>query len=216
MDAVDNTWVIDAEAQLQQKKFRSKLISIGTSALAAWPPGNPNDLIISYVKGDKVTSLKFGTVLSLHRCAHWLSYKYPNKIFTIHETQRCYDILSLCLKKTNHVETMFNEQVDVCWDGFADHERDYLTFQMGRFTALKLMLEAEPLLFVCYDINDEFQVLPQHSFTLKQLLENDESYRIFKDFWESIPSFGQLETVLLKYFPRDIVHRICVLVYTLK
>lgn len=217
----EEVWQIDPDAQKSCKELRREIASSNLAALSAWSPGAPDDFVVSYVKGDRIVSPKMGAALSLQRCSHWLSFKYPNKLFTIFEVQRCYEILCLVLKKANHIECMSDTRTDVCWDNHDTYLiRDYLTFTTGRFTSLKLILEAEQAVFMCYDVNrqEEPEWSPDNPdypyFTLKHLLENDESYKIFQNFWETIPTFEQVEQVLLKFFPRDIVH--CIILISLQ
>lgn len=159
-----------------------------------------------------------GDVLNLQTCHAYLKKTYPQRRFSKPEIQRCFDIFLAAIRKTTHVEGMTDLRMDVCYNHYYKH---YGTFVFSRHNQLEYMFNSQLALFACYDINTQtengWKAWPNERgsltkvwqcFTLKELIENDEKYELFRQFWDNLPDFQQTYDTLREYFPKDIIQLI--------
>ena len=204
-----------------------------------WNDGDENNdqyepVIITYLKSPfnslgkdpPVTVVRedVGYLLNLRSCENYLQITYPYKKFTSQDIQRCYDIFLLALQKTTHVERMTENRTDICYNKYYINSG---TFRESRKSVLKVMFRSSLLLFCCYDVDDDVDddddcidktwphsrgstITEFPSFTLKELLENDEKYKIFRQFWNGLPDFVSSYKIFRNYFhlPHDVINLI--------
>jgi hypothetical protein len=172
---------------------------------------NPKSTMGSPDTKIEIISESVGDLMSMKNCHEYLKMTYPLKTFTNRDVKRCYNIISLAIRKTNHVEAMTDHCTDVCW---IHYYTNHGTFTYSRRKELEYIFKAKLLLFPCYDVDQEFFVgsCPIHkerpSFTLKELMEDDIKCRTFYNFWSNAGDFEPTYHILRALFPKEIVIKI--------
>lgn len=156
----------------------------------------------------KVVTENVGNLLNLKKCSLYLQLWYEDYT-SVEHVFRCYNIFKLVTQKGTSVEYMGDEkeeQIDFYRESYWEKSG---TFRISRKNYLKQLFSNINSKFVCYDIDEENDRNKWRSFTLLQLLTNDEHYSYFYKYWSNLEDYETIRNILLKVIPnKDVVDKI--------
>jgi hypothetical protein len=148
-------------------------------------------------------------ILTRRRCALYLHHTFPMRDFSKDKVERCYQIFKLLALKSNGFYMMSAEMNEI-------HYGDCYSMIGVSINLLEqvinLMYHTRILVIHCYDTKDHSETkrgsktYPKYS--LKELLQYDENFKIFLNFWTNIPDHQQVRDILKENFPEEIIDMI--------
>ena len=174
----------------------------------------------------EVKTEKIGHLFNKRRIYYWLCCKYPNKIISYQDVERCFNIFSLFLKKTNTHDGDYGKYREFYYSKWF---KNYGIFTESRENLLKILLSQDDVRIMCFNI-DEQQQNPEtkstYHFTLEKKknpiykdflvfslndIRDDWAYNIAINYLNSIPDFQGTYDLLHLHFKlsRDIINHIC-------
>lgn len=166
-----------------------------------------------YDTGNETVSVKrldCSKILTRRRCAIYLHYVFPYRLFSTEEVERCYQIFQLLACKSNALNVISDTANEI-------HYGDCYPFPGLKINliekVIEFMYQSRVLCIHCYDTRDEVE--QRHGnphrpvFSLKGLLQNNEAFEVFKTFWENIPDHQDVRDILRWHFPEEVIDMIC-------
>lgn len=202
----ESKWGYDVEKSTEENQYEPLIVTYLKPIFA-----NPNETVGPRTTPVKMVQENVGHLLNHEQCTAFLKRTYPFKTFTPAEIRRCYNVLLVVTRKATQIDGMTAKRLDVC---FEHYYTNHGSFTQSRCNLLLMIFGANMPLFVCYDIdNDEASGWPEGrnaksewpSFTLKELLEDDEKYNVFRSIWDAVPDFEQTYCQLRAVFPKDVI-----------
>lgn len=200
----------------------------------------PENFIVTYLKPkvkkyghfssyDKKSNLelkteKLGHLFNKRRIFWWLSCKYPQNVFSKEDVEKCYNIFSLFLKKTNTIDG------DV---GYKDYYysrwfNNYGIFTESRKEVLDNLLSQDEIRIMCFNVDEQqfnANYVDTYNMTLEEKknklhkdyltfsmndMKDDWAYNFAIKYLETIPDFQRTYDMFHKHFklPIDIINHI--------
>ena len=173
----------------------------------------------------EIKTEKLGHLFNKRRIFNWLNIKYPDQIISHEYVERCFNIFSLFLKKTNTYDgdRGYGEYY------FSKWFKNYGIFIESRQDVLNKLLSQDDVRIMCFNIDEQEQNPNyRHTCTLSldekrnpfymhflefslDEMKDDWAYNIAINYLNTIPDFQQIYDMLsirLK-LPRDIINYIC-------
>jgi len=127
-----------------------------------------------------------GYYLTPARCAIQLISTYPDEEWDKQDVERCQAIFESILCSCDHVEMQTDEEVEFGVDAHYPPGN----FVRKRSKILQDLLSAPEIKVLCFDINKSDK---GPSFTLRELLQSEEAFAVFQNFWGGQPRwvFGE-------------------------
>lgn len=172
----------------------------------------------------QVVTEDLGHILSLRNCSLYLHMTFPNRDFSDAEIRKCFDIFLLIAQKAGGYECINDMRTDFFYD--VNKYSIPGLFTIKRKTILEDLFQGRYLIFLSYDpikqedkewidLNDvknkleHPKILEYPTFSLKELLQCEKSYKIFLDFWANLPDHEQVRDIFRALgLPRDIINYI--------
>ncbi len=164
-----------------------------------------------------VKTEKIGDKLNLRNCALYLHIKFPNKLFSDEEIQKCYSVLSLTLRHCTYYDVMNDYTTEY---GYEDFHLNHGVFTRTRCDIVETIYKYEISRFFCYNLSkqdekgyknlcnsdltlkeklENITFMKYPFFTLRELLECDEAYNVFYKYWNNLPNYEKTVTTLKEY-----------------
>lgn len=158
---------------------------------------NPDDFIVNYRKTvgsldrhDQGTPIqeRLGKELSLLNCLEYLLKVYPNRNVSIEDAKKCQTIFKILVRNATHIEWMDDQpgqdgysRFDVCYENY----RPPGIFSVKRSKLVKELFNYQRRLYIpCYNVDDDIDLDGGgHAFWLDQLIDSEENYLVFINFW---------------------------------
>lgn len=156
-----------------------------------------------------VKTEKLETVFNKKTIYFWLNTKYPQRLFSVKDVEKCYELFSLFLKKTNTMDgdTGYREFYYSWW------HLNYGIFTEQRAKIISELFSQNDIRIICYNVDELDQKygfintfsLPleekkQHmdllEFSLIEVLENDWAYDVAIKYLHTIPDFETIYNIL--------------------
>ena len=150
---------------------------------------------------------KLGNVVSYYKCDAYLRLHFDDLV-SDKNVARCCNILKIICKKVMEAEEMGDKE---------DHTDFTLINTLRKTVHLntvgniinKFFCSVNPRI-ICYDIEKYWKGKENSSFTLRELLTDEEKYKFFVDYWNSVPDYESVRKVLLKILSKDMVDKLSV------
>lgn len=166
------------------------------------------DQIITYLKYDRKFdhySVRRDIIkykITPKTCLLYLAIHFPDKNFTKDQVMRLNTIFNLLLKKANFYEFRVNNNAVIGHE--KDNEAPGLCCNFGKNDISEHIYFGKNLRILNYDIND-YNPESKVSFGVISLLEDNNKYQLFLDFWTSIVDYQLFRNIFKNIFPDEII-----------
>ena len=148
---------------------------------------------------------KLGDVISYYKCDAYLRLHFDDLV-SEKNVATCCNILKIICKKVMEAEEMGDKEDHTDFYTYNYFKKNG-TFEYSRkHLTQKFFCSINPRI-ICYDI-EKYQ--KGKEFTLRELLTDEQKYKFFVDYWNSVPDYESVRKVLLKILSKDMVDKLSV------
>ena len=150
---------------------------------------------------------KLGDVVSYYKCDAYLRLHFDDLV-SDKNVARCCNILKIICKKVMEAEEMGDKEEHTDFYTYKYFKKNGTFKHSRKYLIHKFFCSVNPRI-ICYDIEKYWKGKENSSFTLRELID-EQKYKFFVDYWNSVPDYESVRKVLLKILSKDMVDKLSV------